>query len=185
MTPTGAQVKKCSHIVHPLEYFIACPADCPACAQNVQDSDHQLGNDTKDDVLLFDEAFVDRRLRAVQVTFDDSPSQSMQKRLEKYDATSPAVEKVEVLIRDSGDQREDRLSSGKNDSERCQGVSHGSNTICKASEACSSVVDSRMSLDWSNPGFVDDSNEPGYTREQKFVRSGISTVSRKDQKVGR
>lgn len=53
----------------------------------------------------------------------------MEERLNEDDASKPAVEEVEVLVWDAGDQREDAFTLAEEDGERCEGVGESADAI--------------------------------------------------------
>jgi hypothetical protein len=118
-----------------------------------------LSNNAPDNVLLLDEGRVNIRLRLVEPPFDKCPNQSMQERLDENDSTDPAMQKVEVLVRNTGDERQDTFTRAKSDCERCQCISKGSNTIAPTSEAGSDRLQIRMALGGRDPGLVSDTDE--------------------------
>ena len=123
MSPTRSQVKYTNQSMRLLEELVSGPSNSPAGAKDVQKRNHDLSNDPPDNVLLLDESGVSLGLRLVESAFNKRPDQSMQERLDEDDSTNPAMQEVEMLVWDAGDERQDALARTKSDCERCQGIS--------------------------------------------------------------
>ena len=80
------------------EELVPCPADDRSQAEDEKEGDETLRNDAPDHVLLFNPVHINLRLRLVQETFNDSPDDTVNERLNQNDSARPAVQKVEALI---------------------------------------------------------------------------------------
>ena len=105
MSPTGSKIKYADQSVGLLEELVSSQSNGPAGAENVQERNHDLSNNSPHDVLLPDKGGIGLWLRLVESPFYERPDKSMQERLNEDDSTSPAMQKVEVLIWDAGDER--------------------------------------------------------------------------------
>jgi len=123
MAPTRSKVKYTNQSMGLFEKLVSGPPNSPAGAENVQKGNHDLSNNPPDNVLLLDESGVSLGLRLVESSFNKRPDQSMQERLDEDDSTNPAMQKVEVLVWDAGDERQNALARTKSDRERCQCIS--------------------------------------------------------------
>ena len=105
MCPTRAKIKYADQSMSLFEEFVSGHSNGPAGAENVQKGNHDLSNNAPNNVLLPDEGGISLRLRLVESPFYKRPDQSMQKRLNENDATGPAMQEIEVLVRDAGNER--------------------------------------------------------------------------------
>lgn len=159
MTPACAKVKDSDESVGLFEELITRPSNCPAGAEDIKKCDHDLGNNTPDDVLLCDELDIRRWLRLVETAFNQSPDQCVKERLDKDNPPRPSVQEVKMLVRNAGDQRQDAFSGTQSYSERGESVSQSTNTVTPASEACPDTVQIWIAFDRGNPSFVGDTDQ--------------------------
>ena len=159
MSPTCSKIKYTNQRMCLLEEFVSSQSNSPASAENVQKGNHDLRNNAPDNVLLFYESGVSLWLWLVESAFHKCPDQSMQERLDENDSTGPAMQKIEVLVWDTRDERQDAFARAKSNGERCQSISQSSNTIAPASEACPDCLQFRMLFGRRDPGLVSDTDE--------------------------
>lgn len=70
------------------------------------------------------------------------------------------MQKVEALVRNSRDDREDRFARRKHDRKWSQGISEGANTIRPDAETGSDLRQARrVARDWRSPRVPDDAGE--------------------------
>jgi hypothetical protein len=83
----------------------------------------------------------------------------VQERLDEYYSPDPAVEEIEMLIRDSSDDGEDAFSTREKDAEGCQGICQNSNAVRESAHA-SPCIEQICALHRSNICFIDNRDEP-------------------------
>ena len=159
MSPTCSEIKYANQRVGLLEELVSSQPNSPTGAENVQKRNHDLRNNAPDNVLLFYESGVSLWLWLVESAFHKCPDQSMQERLDENDSTGPAMQKVEVLVWDTGDKRQDAFTRAKGNGEWCQGISQSPNTIAPTTEACSDCFQFGMLFGRRDPGLVSDTDE--------------------------
>ena len=142
-----------------LEELISGQANSPASAEDVQEGDHDLGDDSPNDVLLLDESRVGFRLRLIESSFDQCPDQSVQEGLDENDTASPSMQEVEMLVRDTSDQGQDAFTRAECYCQWCQGIGQRADTITPASEACSDCLEFRVVFGRRDPSLVGNSDE--------------------------
>lgn len=110
VAPARANVKDCDDPVGEFEEFVASPFDGALGAEDCEESDEEHGEDAEDHVLLVEEVAEGGRLGFVEFAHDYRPDEGVEERLDEDDATAPAVEEIEVLVRDPSEPGEDALS---------------------------------------------------------------------------
>lgn len=159
MTPAGAKVEDSDHIVATLEELVSGPADGPGGAEDVKKCDKELSHNAKDDILFLHEGLVDFWLGLVKSAFYDCPAEGVQEGLKEDNATRPAVQEVEVLIRDTCDEGKNAFAGAECDSEWSQSVRHCSNSIREPTQTSTRIVYPWHFLHWCHPGLVDNANK--------------------------
>ena len=117
VAPAGADVEHCHGRVGDLEELISGVSDHAFRAENGQEEDEEERDTAEDHIELVQPCSIDLWLGLVQLSFNDRPADSVDNGLDEDDAAAPSVQKVEVLIRDAGDDGEDALPGTEQDSE--------------------------------------------------------------------
>lgn len=104
VSPTGSKVQSCDDIMGLPEKLIASPLNDSLDAENVQESNKQHSDNSEDDVLLCNELRESGRLRLVELSFDDRPTEGMQEGLNEDNPTGPSVEEVVMVVRHAREQ---------------------------------------------------------------------------------
>lgn len=139
VAPAGANVQDGDDPVGDFEEFVAGPADDGLEAEDGEEEDEDHGDAAEDHVLLFDPFFCDGGLGLVEFDFDDGPADGVEGGLCEDDATEPAVEEVEVLVWDAGDEAQHAFSHAEEDGEGSEGIRERSDAIAPGSEGGASV----------------------------------------------
>lgn len=83
----------------------------------------------------------------------------MQEGLDEDDIARPAVQEVEVLVRDPRYQGQDTLALGQGDRKRRKRKRERANAVSEPAEPCPGIVEPRRFLDRRHPRLVHDSHE--------------------------
>lgn len=159
VSPARSKIKDADQSMGLLEKLVTSQSDGPACAENVQKGNHYLSNNAPDNVLLLDECSISLWLRLVESSFDECPNQSMQERLDENDSTGPTMQKVEMLVWNTSDERQNAFARAKRNGKWRQGISQCANTITPTSEASSDRFQVRMTFGGCDPSLVSHTNE--------------------------
>lgn len=123
MRPAGANVYHSYHVMRLPEKLMPGQLDHTPQAENEQECQKCHGDNSPKNVWLLDELLVHCRLWLVEVAFNDRPAKRVDKRLDVNNSAKPSVEEVERLVRDAGDETEDRFSRRKH-------YDQGSESVC-------------------------------------------------------
>jgi hypothetical protein len=70
----------------------------PSSTQTPKQEEDSHGGDTPEDVWLNDPFSSDLRLRLIESNLNDTPTDSVESRLEEDDMTKPSMKEVEVVV---------------------------------------------------------------------------------------
>jgi hypothetical protein len=104
----------------------------------------------------------------------------MNDRLHEYDAATPSMQEVEVLVWNAGDECENALAGAEQNGERREGVGQGTDTIGEAAQASPSIMVG-SALDGCYPCLVDDANKPGNRSAMSKESCRERVAARKDE----
>jgi hypothetical protein len=122
VSPIGPNIHYRNKRVRLAEELIPGPPYHRPQTKDLQERQKPHRHTAPDHVRLLDKSAVHLRLRLVQRSLDDGPSGGVQDRLREDDVSCPAVEEVEGLYRDAGEEREETLSLREEYSEWSQRV---------------------------------------------------------------
>jgi hypothetical protein len=134
VTPAGADVKYTSDQMRDLEEFVTGPSDYRLHAEDRQEANEESRQAAEDGVHVGEEQVVDVWRRLVVVCFHNGPADRMKHGLDKDDAATPAVQEVEVLVRDASQDRENVLAGREENGEWSQRVREDSHTVGKPTQ---------------------------------------------------
>ena len=155
----SSHIQHGQYIVGLAEKFIPGSANGPRCAENEQEYDEQHSYDTPDDIGLREERFCYSWLRLVELSFDETPAEAMDCALNKDNVAEPSVEEVEALVRYTSHDRKHGLPAREQDGQRCESVSHNTNTIREWTQGRASVEKAWELLHRRLPDVVRDADE--------------------------
>lgn len=158
VSPTGPNIQNRDKRVTPAEELIPRPPYHRPQTEDPQERQKPHRHTAPEHVRLLDKSAVHLRLRLVQLSLDDGPSDGMQGCLREDYVPCPVVEEVEGLHGDTSQEREETLSLGEEGSEWCQGVGECSDSVAEAAETGARVV-LVAAFYGSYPCLVDDSDE--------------------------
>ena len=118
MSPASTDVEDCSDRVCDLEELVAGPTYDSLHAEDGQEGDQERSHAAKDGVHVREEQVVYVGCRAVVIGLHDCPANRVKRGLCENDTSAPAVEEVEVLVRDASQHGENAVTAGEEDRER-------------------------------------------------------------------
>lgn len=115
------------------EEFVACKSNYGAETEDEEEGNEALCDDAPDHVRLLDPVYVHFWLRLVELPLDDGPTDCVDERLNQDDAARPAVQKVEMQVRDARQETENGIAGREAYRKRRESVPQSADAVAKAS----------------------------------------------------